>query len=109
VSGGLPASTMEQFFDAGYQCNDYWAVRWAVQYRRPDILGVLFERGKKIRTAWFSPRQELLDTVEENKDADMVPMRLSMTVSSCFSIRPLPMHSPVYVEDDISEHVYANL
>jgi hypothetical protein len=27
LSGGLLASTMEQFFDAGYQCNDYWAVR----------------------------------------------------------------------------------
>jgi hypothetical protein len=35
-------------------------------------------------------------------------MRLSIFLS-CFSIKPLPMHLPVFVENIVSEHVYADL
>jgi hypothetical protein len=34
---------------------------------------------------------------------------LSVTFLSCFSIKPLPMHSPVQFEKISSEHVYADL
>jgi hypothetical protein len=40
---------------------------------------------------------------------DEYGMRLSMTLFSCFSRKAILMHSPVYAEEIISEHVYADL
>jgi hypothetical protein len=72
VVAGMPVSTIEQFFDAGYRFDDAYALKDAVRYKRPDILEAMFARGKDLPTAWYPPRRELLDIAEENNDKGMV-------------------------------------
>ncbi|KAF4461545.1 ankyrin [Fusarium albosuccineum] len=72
VTGELPASIFEEFFDHGYRFDDGWAVRAAVSWSRPDVLEVLFRRGGRLPTARFAPKEELIKLAMENKDLDMV-------------------------------------
>ncbi|KAJ4358301.1 uncharacterized protein N0V89_002883 [Didymosphaeria variabile] len=72
VLGGLPISTFEQFFDAGYQGNDHWAVNFAVEKKRADVLEVLFARGKKFSDARFPPEKEMIDIANIDNDVNMV-------------------------------------
>ena len=72
VSSGLPPSTIEHFFDAGYRCDDGWAIKWAVREKRSDALQVLFRRGKQLATARFPTEEELIKMAEENQDAQMI-------------------------------------
>jgi hypothetical protein len=46
---------------------------------------------------------------DHNLFTSLLGMRLSMTFLCCFSIKPLPMHSPVYIEEIVPKHVYADL
>jgi hypothetical protein len=72
VLGGLPASTFEQFFDAGYQGNDPYAVKLAVENKRPDVLELLFARSRNLQEAKFPPREELIEAANKGNDLDMV-------------------------------------
>jgi hypothetical protein len=72
VLGGLPLSTFEQLFDAGYQGNDPYAVELAVQNKRLDVLEVLFARSKNLPEAKFPPEEELIKAANKANDSDMV-------------------------------------
>ncbi|KAF2876449.1 hypothetical protein BDV95DRAFT_225857 [Massariosphaeria phaeospora] len=72
VLGGLPASTFEQFFDAGYQGNDPYAVKLAVEKKRLDVLQVLFARSKTLPDAKFPPEEELTEAANKGNDAEVV-------------------------------------
>ncbi|PVI06921.1 hypothetical protein DM02DRAFT_378572 [Periconia macrospinosa] len=71
VVAGLPKSTFEQFFDAGFRSNDPHAARLAVENKRMDVLEVLFTRSKGIANAYFPPEEELLKAANEGKDEEM--------------------------------------
>ncbi|KAL1612837.1 hypothetical protein SLS60_001067 [Paraconiothyrium brasiliense] len=72
VLGGLPLSTFEQLFDAGYQGNDRWAVKFAVERKRADVLEILFARGKKFSDAQFPPEKEMIEIANMDNDVNMV-------------------------------------
>ncbi|KAF1976976.1 hypothetical protein BU23DRAFT_550926 [Bimuria novae-zelandiae CBS 107.79] len=72
VLGSLPASTFEQFFDAGYQGNDPYAIKFAVEKQRQDILEVLFARSRNAPDAQYPPKGELVELAEKNNDSDMI-------------------------------------
>jgi hypothetical protein len=72
VIGGLPVSTFEQFFDAGYQGIDPFAVERAVDRGRLDVLEVLITRGKDLPYAEFPPEKDLIERAKQNKDREMV-------------------------------------
>jgi hypothetical protein len=72
VLGGLPMSTFEQFFDAGYHGNDSYAVELAVENKRPDVLGVLFARSRNFPEAKFPPEEQLIEVANKGNDSDMV-------------------------------------
>ena len=72
VLWGLPASIFEQFFDAGYQGNDPYAVKMAVENKRLDVLQVLFARSRNIPEAEFPPEDALIEAANKVNDLDMV-------------------------------------
>ncbi|CAI6338889.1 unnamed protein product [Periconia digitata] len=72
VVGGLPTSTFEQFFDAGFSCNDPHVARLAVEKKRPDVLEVLFARGKNIPGAYFPPKEDLIKAANETNNSEIV-------------------------------------
>jgi hypothetical protein len=72
VLGGLPVSTFEQFFNAGYQGNDPSAVRYAVEKKRADVLEVLFARGKEFPDAQFPPEKEMIAIANKDNDVTML-------------------------------------
>jgi hypothetical protein len=72
VLGGLPASTFEQLFDAGYQGNDPYAVELAVENKRLDVLEVLFARSRNLPEAKFPPEEKLIEAANKGNNSDMV-------------------------------------
>ncbi|KAK7186333.1 hypothetical protein PSPO01_07722 [Paraphaeosphaeria sporulosa] len=72
ILADLPVSTFEQFFDAGYQGNDPWAVKFAVEKKRADILEVLFARGKEFADAQFPAEKEMIAIANKDNDVTMV-------------------------------------
>lgn len=72
VLGGLPASTFEKFFDAGYRGNDPHAVELAVKNGRRDVLEVLFARSKDLSEAIFPSKGDLIEVASKVDDSDMV-------------------------------------
>lgn len=72
VNAGLPASTFEQYFNAGYDGYDAHAVELAVQHKRRDILEVLFRRSKSLPNARWPSEEALTEIAKANRDADMV-------------------------------------
>ncbi|KAM6507049.1 hypothetical protein FALCPG4_018439 [Fusarium falciforme] len=74
VTGEMPASIFEEFFDHGYRFDDNCAVRTAVSWNRPDVLEVLFRRGGRLPTARFASKEELIKLAMENDNVDMVDM-----------------------------------
>lgn len=72
IASGMPLSTIEDFFDAGFECNDWWSIRRAVSTKRHDVAELLFSRGKKIPTASYPPKDELIKDAIENNDIQMV-------------------------------------
>ncbi|KAF9728947.1 hypothetical protein PMIN02_010314 [Paraphaeosphaeria minitans] len=72
ILAGLPASTFEHFFDAGYQANDPWAVTFAVKTKRADILKVLFARGKEFADAQFPSEKDVIAIANEDNDVTMI-------------------------------------
>lgn len=72
VLAGLPVSTFEQFFDAGYEGNDPGAVTFAVEKKRADILEVLFVRGKEFADAQFPSEKGLIAIAFKDNDVSMV-------------------------------------
>ncbi|PVI03778.1 hypothetical protein DM02DRAFT_217770 [Periconia macrospinosa] len=70
--GNLPKSTFELFYDAGYNgCENIWAPRFAVEKGRPDVLEVMFRRGRRLPFADFPPEEELIEVANEMKDPEM--------------------------------------
>ncbi|KAF2450478.1 hypothetical protein P171DRAFT_426846 [Karstenula rhodostoma CBS 690.94] len=72
ILAGLPVSTFEQFFDAGYEGNDPWAVTFAVEKKRADILEVLFARGKEFADAQFPSEKEMIAIANKDNDVSMI-------------------------------------
>lgn len=76
ICGGLPTSTFEQYYDAGYNGYEDYAVHLAVQQQRLDVLEVMFRRGrsKRLPYARFPPKEDLIRLAQENKDTEMVAL-----------------------------------
>lgn len=72
VTGNMPLSTFEDFFDHGYRFDDGWAVRFAVQHDRADVLELLFSRGAQLPTARYDTKEELIKLALEEKNLEMV-------------------------------------
>ena len=72
VLGGMPVSTFEQFFDAGYIGSDPFAIQFAVEKRRNDVLEVLFTRCQVFPDPQVISEEKLVDMAEKLDDQDMV-------------------------------------
>lgn len=71
----MPLATFEDFFDAGYHCNDRWCMDFAIRQGRYDVVELLFTRGKDLPTAWYAPQEELVGLAlaeEDEKMADLI-------------------------------------
>lgn len=74
VTGHLPLSTFEQFFDAGYHCNDVWCMNFAIRHGRYDVVELLFTRGKDLPTARYETQEKLLGLALEKNDDKMADL-----------------------------------
>jgi hypothetical protein len=74
INGNLPKSTFELFYDAGYSGRESWAARHAVTEGRPDVLEVIFRRGRHLPFAQFPSEENLIDAASEKKDPEMAAL-----------------------------------
>ena len=74
IMHGLPTSTFEQYLAAGYAGYEPTAIRYAVEYRRPDVFKLLCLRGRSNPQAYFPPEEELIKAAKENGDQAMVAL-----------------------------------
>jgi hypothetical protein len=63
----LPASTMEQFFDAGYKMEDGGPMSDAIEKGRVDIVEVLYRRGRELPDPILPSARELMRAAKGTK------------------------------------------
>jgi hypothetical protein len=63
----LPASTMEQFFDAGYKMEDGGPMSDAIEKGRADIVEVLYRRGRELPDPILPSARELTKAAKGTK------------------------------------------
>lgn len=68
VSCGLPASTMEQFFDAGYEMEYGGPMSDAIKEGRADIVEVLYRRGRELKEPVLPSAKELMKASKATKN-----------------------------------------
>lgn len=73
---GLPASTLEHFFDAGYNRVDRLSelVEKAVMFRQPHLVKVLYARSQSLPGAKLPGPRELMKLAEDTKDKPTIDM-----------------------------------
>jgi hypothetical protein len=74
VLAGMPVSTFEQFFDAGYIGHDPFPIEYAVEKQRKDVLKVLFSRCQALPDPQVLSEEKLVDIADEHGDQEMVAM-----------------------------------
>ncbi|CAI6229934.1 unnamed protein product [Periconia digitata] len=72
VINGLPVSTIERFFDFGYQGTDPFAISYAVEHERLDVVEVLFRRTKALPNAQLPPENDMLQKATDCKNEEMI-------------------------------------
>ncbi|PVH94198.1 hypothetical protein DM02DRAFT_676366 [Periconia macrospinosa] len=74
IMGGLSTSTIELYYDKGYNGYESGAASMAVRQSRPDILEVMFRRGRHLPWAQFSEEKSLIDAANERKNPEMITL-----------------------------------
>ncbi len=95
VLKGLPPSTFEQFFEAGYDGWESRAVELAVAHNRGDVVSVLLSRSVHLANSRFPPKKQLMKEAKKQNNPDMMAAikwtyacrsnRERGTSTSCFS------------------------